>query len=543
MFLFSNIFLNYDTGVIPASLSEINKEIDLNFKEQALIGSIVYIGLSFASLFVSLIIGKYGPAKTCAYALLINSLSCYLFSISKMKYFLYFCRFLMGASEAFVVIYGPVWVNNYSPPEHSAKWMGILHSVTVLGSMIGYLITGIIINFFNNLCTWRFAVQIQGFAQIPLALLFYLEKEEYINVDLSPNSNNLNTITEISESITNKNPNNRAFTPEPGIKNIDPNHKIYENPDFITKEIKKHNTLTNKFNISSIKNNIITSDEYNHNRSSDKILYLQNKVKIMNETTNKNLAAKEINLNNNIINNNNNSMVKSKLSNTNNNVLIHNLNNYNSSRSKKDSRMDSVQTNDLNKYCLQVREVVTNPMYITTTMGLCSMYFIVTGIQFWMTKYLIDVLGNDPILVFIIFSFVSITAPLGGVIMGGVCVDAYGGYKGKNSLNAFKLCSLFGLLALLLSFPIGFIYSLFYITILLWTFLFFGAAIVPVCTGIMVSSVKRYLFYYLIVRDCQATSSSFSQLIFNLFGYFFSPILIGIIMDLFEDKIKGFKFG
>ncbi len=40
-----------------------------------------------------------------------------------------------------------------------------------------------------------------------------------------------------------------------------------------------------------------------------------------------------------------------------------------------------------------------------------------------------------------------------------------------------------------------------------------------------------------------ATSSSFSQLIFNTFGYFFAPILTGIIMDTFEDKVEGFKWG
>ena len=77
-------------------------------------------------------------------------------------------------------------------------------------------------------------------------------------------------------------------------------------------------------------------------------------------------------------------------------------------------------------------------MYIWVTLGLCSMYFIVTGIQFWMTSYLIDILGNDPIIVLLSFSASSITAPLLGVIVGGTFADRYGGYKGKNSLKALK---------------------------------------------------------------------------------------------------------
>ena len=80
----------------------------------------------------------------------------------------------------------------------------------------------------------------------------------------------------------------------------------------------------------------------------------------------------------------------------------------------------------------------------------------------------------------------------------------------------------------------GFLFDLVYLSVLLWTFLFFGAVIIPVGTGIMINSVRK---------DSQATSSSLSQLIFNLFGYFFSPILTGFIMDNFEDRRIGFIWG
>ena len=38
LFLISNLLLNYDTGVIPASLLEIQKEINFDYTEQALLG-------------------------------------------------------------------------------------------------------------------------------------------------------------------------------------------------------------------------------------------------------------------------------------------------------------------------------------------------------------------------------------------------------------------------------------------------------------------------------------------------------------------------
>ena len=436
-FLLSNLFLNYDTGVIPASLIKITQEINFNYSEQALIGSLVYLGLSFASLFVSMIFSKFGPSKVCSLILLLNCISCFTFSLSSNKIILFSMRFLMGATEAFIVIYGPVWVNNYSPLEYSTTWMGILHSCIVLGVVTGYVTASIIINFFGKNFTWRFAIQIQGFAEIFFALFFWLENDEYINVDVR--------------------------------KTISINEIELEN-----------------------KNNINTN-----------------------------------NYNNNIVNNNNNF------------TIPHGSNasfprNSRMSKRKLNPRIDSIETSNIHGFLFQTKQVLTTPLYVSITCGLCSIYFIVTGIQFWMTKYLIEILEAEPLLVNIIFSIISITAPLFGVLVGGAFSDKYGGYKGDNVIKAIKICIAFGLVSFVFAFPMGFLFQIIYLSILLWSFLFFGAAIIPIGTGIMISSVQK---------DCQATSSSISQLIFNLFGYFFSPMLTGYIMDKFSDKRQGFIWG
>ena len=96
------------------------------------------------------------------------------------------------------------------------------------------------------------------------------------------------------------------------------------------------------------------------------------------------------------------------------------------------------------------------------------------------------------------------------------------------------MCSAFGLLTLFFGIPLGFMFRIIYLSVLLWAFLFFGAAIIPIATGIMISCVPK---------DCQATSSSISQIIFNLFGYFCSSMIAGFIMDIFEDEKQGFIWG
>ena len=427
IFLISNLFLNYDTGVIPASLIQITKEIKLDYSEQALIGSLVYLGLSFSSIFVGLIFSRFSPSKVCSLILLLNCMSCFVFSISSMKNILFLMRFLMGATEAFIVIYGPVWVNNFSPPEHSTTWMGILHSCSIFGVFLGYLAASVIINFFNNkILSWRFAIQIQGFVEIFLAFFFWFEKDEYINVNTR--------------------------------KKIPLNEIEFDGKDI---NVRKN-----------------SNDSPSFKSPSQIICHINSK--------------------------------------------------------KHDPRIDTIELDNLGRYCLQTKTVLTTKLYVLITLALTSIYFIVTGIQFWITKYLIEILNVEPIVVNVIFSIISITAPLSGVLFGGTISDKYGGYKGKNETKALKMCSAFGILAFFFGLPMGFMFQIIYISILLWTFLFFGAAIIPVGTGIMISSVPK---------DCQATSSSISQLVFNLLGYFSSPMITGFIMDRFEDEKIGFIWG
>ena len=425
IFLLSDLFLNYDTGVIPASLIQITKEIDLDYSEQALIGSLVYLGLSFASLFVGWIFSKFSPSKVCSVILLLNCISCFIFSMSINKSILFTMRFLMGVTEAFIVIYGPVWVNNFSPPEHSATWMGILHSCSIFGVFLGYLAASLILNFFKGLLSWRFAIQIQGFVEIFLSLFFWVEKDEYINVD---------------------------------IRKKKPLNEI----EFDGNEINVHKNSEGSPSFNSPSNICRVGSR------------------------------------------------------------------------KHDPRIDTIELGNIGRYYLQAKTVLTNKLYVLITLSLTCIYFIVTGIQFWITKYLIEILNVEPIVVNVIFAIISITAPLSGVLFGGTLSDKYGGYKGKYETKALQMCTAFGILAFFFGLPMGFMFQITYLSILLWTFLFFGAAIIPIGTGVMISCVPK---------DCQATSSSISQLVFNLLGYFSSPMVTGFIMDRFEDEKEGFIWG
>lgn len=75
-----------------------------------------------------------------------------------------------------------------------------------------------------------------------------------------------------------------------------------------------------------------------------------------------------------------------------------------------------------------------------------------------------------------------------------------------------------------------------YISLLfnLWMAVFIGSAGMPGMIGIMVNSVHK---------SEQAFSTSFSNTVYNLFGFFLSPTISSCIMDLFDDPVRGLEIG
>jgi len=149
------------------------------------------------------------------------------------------------------------------------------------------------------------------------------------------------------------------------------------------------------------------------------------------------------------------------------------------------------------------------------TVGLSLLYFIVTGIQFWVTDYLQTVLNMPQSTVFAFYSLTSISAPVAGVIAGGSVTHKFGGYQ---SPNALKIASVASIVAMASALPVPFVNNFPLFLILLWMLLFAGGFIVPVVTGIILVSVKPSL---------RTAANSLANLSYNLLGYLPAPFLYG----------------
>jgi len=60
-------------------------------------------------------------------------------------------------------------------------------------------------------------------------------------------------------------------------------------------------------------------------------------------------------------------------------------------------------------------------------LAISSIHFVVTGIQFWVSDYMILVLKQRYEKVVLVFGLVSITAPMFGVMLGGKLIERLGG--------------------------------------------------------------------------------------------------------------------
>jgi len=119
-------------------------------------------------------------------------------------------------------------------------------------------------------------------------------------------------------------------------------------------------------------------------------------------------------------------------------------------------------------------------------LALSTLYFIITGIQYWISDYLQLVLKVPADEVYYVFAFICLTAPFMGIILGGFVFSSIGGYSSPKSFLWVLLISVIGSFTGL---PTPLVDDKYKIYTLIWLTLFIGAFILPTMTGIMLNSV------------------------------------------------------
>ncbi|EAR86984.1 MFS transporter (macronuclear) [Tetrahymena thermophila SB210] len=407
----SNILLNIDHGVVPAATQQIKEDLNIGDSELGFLGSLVYFGIVSAGFIAGKAYMKF-PSKYVMIATIMCMVGLlFLFTFIEEINALYFVRFVTGATQVFLLVYFPVWVDLYGRDKKTI-WLTLLQVGVPLGVFAGYAITAAL----PKSMGWRWAIYIQCISMAPTLLVFIFCKSQDIEVNMS------------------------KYDKDPQIDE--------------------------------------TSSE-------DDALQSENKLYIRSPSLYEILVE-------------NGSEVRRK-----------------KEKKSKDKKDKKKKKGFFQLMCILWRSKI----YVAALLTIALLYFVVTGIQFWMSDYFREVLKADEKLVFGTYSFVSLTGPTLGVIFGGIITQKIGGYDHQ---NAKIMCIVFAVISASVACPMPFIDAFYASASLVWLLLFFGGAMVPALTGMMLSAIQTEL---------RAFANSNSQTIQNLLGFLPAPSLYGIMND------------
>ena len=179
-------------------------------------------------------------------------------------------------------------------------------------------------------------------------------------------------------------------------------------------------------------------------------------------------------------------------------------------------------------FCEKIGAILCELNFLLSTIGLSSLFFVLTIIQYWGSDYMEKQLDEkDENKRLVSYAIVCLTSPTLGVALGGAIVTWLGGYEKKSS-SIF--CLIMSMISASFTIFVPFANSLTMFTVYLWLCLFFGGAIVAPLMGIIISSLPKEL---------SGSGNSFSIFFCNLLGYLPAPSIYGAIYTL--DKSPDIK--
>lgn len=398
LFIFSNIFITIDHGSIPASTWNLYKIFNSN-QEIGLFGSLVFVGNLLGALLYFYLINIIHRKKLLIYSMICLTICLITFICTTNTLFLLSNRVILGIFQSYVIIYLPLWCNQYGISNKKSLMISFGQLTVPIGIFIGYLIASICISINQN-DGWKYAFVIQSIAIVLMIIPFIYAPDNVFESKYESFKDDVNTdatFFKLSSS-------------------------MMEDPD---------NTLNDILNITYAP--------------------------------------------------------KTKL------IEI-------------------------------LKEIMGYKIYLLSIFALSSLYFCVTGLQYWGSDYMNRVLGiHSPERRLLYFSIICFSSPTIGVIMGGYVVTYLRGYEDKRVYDFSFFLSILTFINAIISL---FSRHIFFFIIFTWLTLFFGGAIMPTLTGIVITSLPQNL---------RASGNSLQLFIGTLFGYLPAPYIYGAIQDFFND--------
>ncbi|CCW66304.1 unnamed protein product [Phytomonas sp. Hart1] len=190
-FIWLKLIYAYDSGAFSAAVGVQNGIVDewkLSTTEQGVLISSVFLGTVIGCLFSGHLFSIYNQKKVLILSLIFHTIATFLFALLPFFYQGIVTRFLLGITLSFIVVYVPVWVEEFAPKGSESMWMGSHNVAVPIGVILGYLVCVYFAS--HEKIGWEGAFYVKCLLMLPTILCLTHLDSQFINASQVSTQNN-----------------------------------------------------------------------------------------------------------------------------------------------------------------------------------------------------------------------------------------------------------------------------------------------------------------------------------------------------------------
>lgn len=517
--LLVQVAMYLEAGAVPSLLQQFTLTFALDPQEQGLLGAVVFLSLALTSPWCSTLFRRFSPRSLLGGSLVANNLAVLAFGCAPThtrfsKPLLIGLRGVIGVSQAFHCVYCPLWVHDYAPKAKRGKWMSYLQGAVPIGITLGYLA--------GSITLWLASARVpavgnEGFTADYMDGMTMNTRSHPVVMAFAPSAWAWAT----NSSTTALRTDEAAAASPPASTSLCRGIYCWRWPFLfqfalvLPLSVLLFLVPTRHIRLKSTRRQSIVIVDATEDDGHEARDYSDTDAASSPDGT-----ARAPLLSSGADEPAPQSAASTATSSS------------PAARTPPQHRRPAMNL-DLDAVRDSLEETVSrwsnlglllqHKVYVFIVMGLSALFFVVAGVQFWTTLYLETNTDDSLYEIHASYLLVSGTGPIMGVFFGGWLIDRCGGYTGAaHQAKALRVCMLLGGAGCLASLPVSYVRDTLTIAVFLWLMLFCGGAILPACSGIVISSAPARL---------RPLASSVAYACYNLFGYAASNYLPGLIMN------------
>ena len=170
-----SVIIDLDSGIIVSSYKSFTQDLNMSDLQYGSLNSITVIG-KIVSLLLFMIIIKNHRKFIIVSTSLFHGLSFFAYLFNDNYYYISTIKFLTSFCKVFIIVYIPVWIDQFGIKKYKTLLLTVVYMVTSYGRIVGAWIGTVL---FNN--EWKKAFVCSGIIFIILAFGLFLIPQKYFS--------------------------------------------------------------------------------------------------------------------------------------------------------------------------------------------------------------------------------------------------------------------------------------------------------------------------------------------------------------------------